>query len=313
MPDVIENILSTLPHDPDLGEGAILFGGSGFLGSYILANYPRIVSVGRTPCATANRHIHIDSLADLSALNDLRFDKVIFIIGHSDHHAMEQETLAPGQPTAFDLHVTPLLQVMEQLKNRNIAKFIHFSTVLLYADDIDLPATERSRIVPYKGRYPMSKFFAEELCQFYRRWMPVINCRISNLYGPTKDRRYDLINILTNKLIDNGWAEIWTTKTSRDFLYVEDAAHAVAKLLYADFSGTTLLASGIMTPVSQVVDAMRNVSGLPINSLDREVSGPQQFYADITNLQNIIDWAPQIPITEGVCRTFEFAKRWRNT
>ena len=69
-----------------IGKGTILFGGSCFLGPYILENHPDIISVGRTAPPTANRHIHVDSLSNLDALRDVEFDKVIYIIGNTDHH-----------------------------------------------------------------------------------------------------------------------------------------------------------------------------------------------------------------------------------
>jgi hypothetical protein len=88
----------------------ILFGGSGFLGPYILENYPDIISVGRTAPPTKNRHIQVDSLADLSALRDEKFDNIIYIIGNTDHYNLEKENLSPEEPTAFDYHLIPLIQ-----------------------------------------------------------------------------------------------------------------------------------------------------------------------------------------------------------
>lgn len=299
--------MSTLPHDPELGAGAILFGGSGFLGPYILENYPKIISVGRSPCPNANRHIHVDSLADLSPLRDVPFDKVVYIIGNTDHYEMERDVIPPGEPTAFDYHTIPLIQVMEQLKNRNISKFIHFSSALIYDENrIELPVSERSPINPYKNRYVMSKYLGEELCKFYRNWMPIINARFCNLYGPTPLERFDLIHVLTRKLLRDGCAEIWTDRPARDFIYVEDAAHAIVQMLYSDYNDTLVLGSGTMTPVRRVVEILREVSALPITSMDKPVSGPQQFRADISTLQRIIDWAPRISIEEGVRRNWAF-------
>ena len=306
------DVLSTLEHDPDLGEGTILFGGSGFLGPYILANYPKMISVGRSPCPTPNRHIHVDTLADLSALDGVEFDKVIYIIGNTDHYAMERDVIPAGEPTAFDFHTIPVIQVLEQLKTRGLKKFIHFSSVLIYDEDkITLPVSERSPINPYKNRYVMSKYLGEELCKFYRNWVPIINARFCNLYGPTPLERFDLIHVLTRKLLDEGRAEIWSDRPARDFIYVEDAAHAVAKLLYADYNDTLVLGSGQMTTVGEVVDILREVSGMEIVSLDKPVSGPQQFRADISTLQRVIDWEPRISIHEGIRRTWEFEKARR--
>ena len=47
--------------------------------------------------------------ADLGALQDVAFDKVVYIIGNTDHHNLEKETLPRGEPTAFDYHLLPLV------------------------------------------------------------------------------------------------------------------------------------------------------------------------------------------------------------
>src|ERR1700704_1182947 len=129
------------------GQGTILFGGSGFLGPYLLKKNPAMISVGRNRPPTGNRHIHVKSLDDLRALRDVAFDKVVYIIGNTDHYHLEKESLDPGEPTAFDYHVIPFLRVMEQLKHYPIKKFIHFSSVLVYDDKrITLPVSESSPI-----------------------------------------------------------------------------------------------------------------------------------------------------------------------
>ena len=118
---------------------------------------------------------------------------------------------------------------MEQLKHYPITKFIHFSTVLIYDEKkITLPVSEHAPIDPYKNRYVLSKYLAEEACKFFGRWLPIINVRLANLYGPTPLTRFDLIHVTCRKLLDDGKAEIWSDRPSRDFIYVEDAAEALS-------------------------------------------------------------------------------------
>ena len=71
----------------------ILFGGSGFLGPVILNKNPEIISVGRSelPEGTSNQHITIKSLDDLKVLDAIDFDKVIFLIGSSNHHEINNK------------------------------------------------------------------------------------------------------------------------------------------------------------------------------------------------------------------------------
>lgn len=294
------------------GEGTILFGGSGFLGPHILERCPEMISVGRTPPPTANRHVQVDSLADLGALAELDFDSVIYIIGFTDHHAMEREEIPRGEPTAFDYHVLPLLQTMEQLKRYPLRKMIHFSTTLMYDEKrIELPVSEHAPIDPYRNRYVLSKYLAEEACKFYARSIPIINVRFANLYGATPLRRYDLIHVLVNQLLDEGRGVVWSTKPERDFIYVEDAAEAILDLLAADYTGTVNLGTGTMTSVGRVVDLLRELTGCPIDVLDVPVEGFMQFRCDMTTLERIVDWRPQVSIEEGVRRTFETMRSYR--
>ena len=288
------------------GKGTILFGGSGFLGPYILERCPAMISVGRHPTVTPNRHIHVDTLADLSVLDDVEFDKVIFIIGNTDHHALEKERLDPREPSAYDYHVIPFLQAMEQLKHRKLTKFIHFSSILVYDEKrITLPVSEHAPINPYKNRYVLSKYLAEEACKFYAQWVPIINCRFCNLYGPTPLERYDLIHLLARKLLQEGKAEIWNAAPARDFIYVSDAAEAIVRLLDCDYTGTLNLGTGTMTSIGRIVEIFRALTGCEITNLNRPVQGPMKFVADMTTMNRIIEWQPEVSIEEGVRLVYE--------
>jgi nucleoside-diphosphate-sugar epimerase len=293
-----------------VSEGTILFGGSGFLGPYILARDPTIISVGRRPPPTSNPHIHIDSLSDLRALRDVAFDKVVYIIGNTDHHRLEERVIPRGEPTAFDYHVVPLLQTLEQLKERPLRKLIHFSTVLIYNEKrITLPVSEHAPIDPYRNRYVLSKYLAEEALKFYAQWIPIVSVRLANLYGPTPLTRYDLIHVVSRKLAQEGRAEVWSMRPSRDFIYVDDAARAVLELLHSDFTGTINLGSGTMTPVRRVLEILAELSGGTIVDLDRPVSGPEKFQVDMTTITRVTSWRPETSIEEGVRRSYEFTKR----
>ena len=296
------------------GARTILFGGSGFLGSSILQNYPDMISIGRSAPATPNRHVAIQSLDNLDVLGEIDFDTVIYIIGNTDHQNLEKQTLERGEPTAFDYHVTPLIQTLEQLKRFPIRKLIHFSSILLYdRKRITGPVSEKDAIDPYTSRYIMSKHIAEELCRFYSTSIPIVNVRLSNIYGPTRLKRHDLIHLLVRQLIDAGKATVWTTRPRRDFIHVDDAAHAIVKLLDADFTGTVNLGTGTDTSVAEIVEVLRELTGYSIHDEGRTVSGPMEFRCDITKLKSIIDWKPSYSIEDGVGSTYNLMSEWAKT
>jgi nucleoside-diphosphate-sugar epimerase len=293
------------------GERTILFGGSGFLGPYILERCPEMISVGRTPPRTDNRHIAIDTLSDLGVLADLDFDRVIYIIGNTDHHNLEKVRLDPDEPNAFDYHVHPLIDTLEQLKHFPIRKFIHFSSILVYDPNrLPDPVPEDAPVDPYRNRYVLSKYMAEEVSKFYERWMPIVTCRFCNLYGPTPLERHDLIHVTARELLAEGEAEIWNASPERDFLYVTDAAEAIIKLLHSEFSGLVNLGTGTLTSVGRVMEILSEVSGLPIRELGRPVAGPMRFRSDTTRLKSAIDWEPRVSIEEGVREVWETTRRW---
>jgi nucleoside-diphosphate-sugar epimerase len=242
--------------DAAAGTATLLFGGSGFLGPYILGKRPGMISVGRRAPRAANRHMQVDSFDALSVLEDVWFDKVIFIIGNTDHHNLEKERLDRGEPDAFDYHLVPFVRVIEQLKHRAIKKFIHCSTVLIYDQDkIALPVSERAPIDPYRNRYVLSKYLAEEACKYYARWVPIINVRFSNLYGPTRLKRFDLIHVLCRGLL----------------------AEAILQLVETDYTGTVNLGTGTMSSVREVIDILEQISGGLISVRNEPVDGPMQF------------------------------------
>ena len=299
-----------------LGERTILFGGSGFLGPWILERCPEMISVGRRPPPTANRHIPITTLAELDVLADVDFDKVIFIVGNTDHHNLEKRVVPRGEPTAFEYHTLPVIQALEQLKERPLRKFLHFSSVLIYDEHrITMPVSEHGPIDPYKNRYVLSKYLGEEACKFYGRLgVPIINIRMSNLYGPTPLDRFDLVHVVSRQLLAEGRAKVWTTKPSRDYIYVEDAARGIVDLLHTDYTGTVNLGTGTMTTVREVVDVLQEVSGCPIDDQGLTVSGPMQFQCDTTTLERLIGWKPQWSVEDGVRETFERMRQmevWR--
>lgn len=293
------------------GEGTVLFGGSGFLGPYILEGHPEMVSVGRRPPPTANRHVAIETLADLEPMADLDFDSVIYIVGNTDHHALEEEVVPRHRPNAFDYHTVPLLQTLEQLKQRPLRKFVHFSTVLIYDEHrLTLPVSEHAPIDPYKNRYVLSKYLAEEACRFFARWVPILNIRMSNLYGPTPLRRFDLVHTVARQLLAEGRAEVWTTKPARDFIHVEDTAAAIVALMGTDHTGTVNLGTGTMSSVREVLDVLEDVSGCPVVDRDLPVTGPPAFRCDTTTVERLIEWRPRFSTEAGVRQTYERMREW---
>jgi len=286
----------------------ILFGGSGFLGPVILEKYPEIISVGRTapPNYIQNKHINITTLDNLEILDDLDFEKVIFLIGSSNHHFLNDTNLE-----GINLNVIPLKKTMDYLSKRKLKKFICFTTILLYGDKLHIkPVDEKKEILPYQNEYIFSKYLSEKIVQFYSKNIPSIILRCSNIYGPTKLIRPDIIPTLIQNCLTSNDISVWNKSPERDFIFLEDAADAVVKLLNSDFSGTLNFGTGMSSSIDEICNILEYCSGKKIKNLDLKVTGPQKFICDIKLMNSVIDWSPKYSIKQGIIKTYNRMEEW---
>lgn len=303
---VSEKHLKNIQDNNSMCDKIILFGGSGFLGDVFLRENPGIISVGRTrPSADIkNRHIYIQNLDDLSALDGIEFDKVIFLIGNSNHHMLNNSCMS-----GIEHNVIPLKKVLHYMKNRSLKKFVCFTSILLYGTEPnDGPVDENQQIFPYENEYIFSKYLAEQVVEFYSKQVPIINVRLSNIYGATTLIRPDLIPTLIHNALTDMQPTVWSIKPERDFIFTSDAAEAILMLLNTDYTGDINLGSGVSSSVGEIVKIVEELSGKIIGVLDRRVSGVMKFVTDISLVKRLTGWKPNHTLRQGIEKTFEIMK-----
>ena len=286
----------------------ILLGGSGFLGPVILSKDPEIISVGRSPIESflKNKHLDLPNLDNLEKLDNLDFDKVIFLIGSSNHHEINQKITM-----GIDYNVYPLQKILKYLSNRKLKKFICFTSMLLYDQSkLQNPVDEKQIINPYTNDYIFSKFLSEEIVRYYEKKVPSIIVRLSNIYGYTKLIRPDLVPTLMQNVLNKDEVTIWNDKPKRDFIFTEDAADAILKLINTDYTGIINLGTGEMNSIKTITNEVKKLSGKNIISLDKPVSGPMELSVDITLTKKLINWSPKFSLKEGLKKTYDIMRSY---
>ncbi len=286
----------------------ILFGGSGFFGPILLKKYPNIISVGRSkpPKGIKNTHINISNLNNLKKLDKIKFDKVIFLIGSSNHHIINKN-INIGIKYNFD----PMIKIMEYLKNKKIKKFICFTTILLYQNNKpSKKVSENNKTNPYENNYIFSKHLLEEVVNFYKNKIPSIIVRLSNIYGYSKLKRPDLVPTLMQKVFKKKKIYVWNNKPVRDFIFAEDAADIVVKLLNSKFTGVVNVGSGKSNSVKKLTDIISKYSNKKIETLNKKVTGPYKFLTNINLLKKIIKWKPKYSLEKGLQKTYNIMKNY---
>ena len=282
----------------------ILIGPTGFLGPAFLKYEPSIVAVGRSELSSdlSNEFVKIGSDLDFTPLDVVDFENVIFLIGSSEHKILN------SHPTmALEKNVLALSTFLSYLKksDRKISKIINFTTMLQYdSARMTIPCDEKQPRNPFVNNYVMSKYISELITEQYRDTFPIIDVRISNVYGPTSLYRPDIVPSLIWQLLENGKASVWSKAPKRDFVFVEDAVEAVLKLVDSDYSGSINVGSGVSSSVHELCDHLEKLSGILIEDQNIPVSGHMEFCQDISLVRSIIDWEPQFDLSSGLEKTF---------
>lgn len=283
------------------GEGTVLFGGSGFVGTAILRQFPEMISAGRRAPAAPNRHVAVQDLGELAALHGVSFDRVICCAGTSRHvELMEQPMEA-----ALAAHLVPSVRALEQLRERRLRSFVRLSTVLLYDETrAPMPVEEVSPIDPYRNRYLMSQYLGEEASRFYERYFPVTTVRLCNLFGPWPGERTDIIHEVVTQLRRDGRAWVRTRIPERDFVFVDDAARALAAAALAERSGVFNLGSGEPVAIGRIADCLSALSGCAVDSREEPVRGAERIWVNSAKLREATGWAPAHTLDEGLAKTW---------
>lgn len=288
----------------------ILIGPTGFLGPAFLEKDPSITAVGRSklPEHLTNSFFRIQDDNDFKKLDTLEFDNVIFLIGCSDHHLLN------SHPTlAIEKNVLALSKFLWYLRksNRKVNKIINFTTMLQYdTSKLVLPCPENRPRNASVNNYVLSKYVSELVTDQHRDLFNIIDVRISNVYGPTRLLRPDIVPSTIWSLLHNKEASVWTKKPKRDFIFVDDAVSAVLKLIETNYSGPVNLGTGIGSSVKQLCDCLESLSGLKIIDQQIKVSGHMEYYQDITLLKSLIDWKPAYNLVQGLSKTYKLMKEY---
>jgi nucleoside-diphosphate-sugar epimerase len=151
----------------------------------------------------------------------------------------------------------------------------------------------------------LSRFLAREGISF--AWG-----RLFQPYGPG-DRRPVLMPELIRALLAGEPALLTSGSQIRDFVYVDDAAHAIAALAGAPVSGAFNIATGVGTSVADVALRIATEAGRPdllrVGALARRECDPAWLVGCPRKLAAETGWRAQVPLAEGIRETIRWWRR----
>ncbi len=235
---------------------------------------------------------HVDRIAHLAAMANVRA-------------SIEKAQLY------YEVNLMGSLNLMEAARKHNVRQFVQASTSSVYGETQRLPFVEEDAADRPLAPYPASKRAAEIMGHSYYHLFGLnVTClRFFNVYGP--QGRPDMMPYKVIKAIceDQPITLFDGGKLSRDWTYIDDIVAGVIAALERPL-GYEVINLGCGAPLSMTafVDRIEQLSGKKAIRVDVPTppSDPPITYCDNTRARRLLDFAPTVPVQEGLARTWEW-------
>jgi len=212
-------------------------------------------------------------------------------------------------------------QQMLELARQTGARFLQASTSEIYGDPLEHPQKETywGNVDPLGERacYDEGKRAAETLCKDYHVQFGLDTriIRIFNVYGPRmmfNDGRV-ISNFILQSLLGEDITIHGDGKQTRSFCYIDDFIKALIGWME---SGNDYHPVNIGNPderqiialaelVKKISNSNSKIIHLPYESVPGRQGDVRQRQADITKLQNKLQWQPQVSLEDGLKKTID--------
>jgi UDP-glucose 4-epimerase len=172
-----------------------------------------------------------------------------------------------------------------------------------------MPTSEDREPAPLSP-YGAAKWAAEA---YVKTWslssgIPHAVCRLGNVYGPRQSPHGEagVVAIFAHHLYTGRAPKLFGHGTpTRDYVYVGDVVSAL--LAASGRSGTYNIATGVETDVAGVWRGLSKASGKQIEPELADLRPGELTHSclDIGLAERELGWRPEVPIAEGLRRTYE--------
>ena len=290
-------------------EKAIVTGGAGFIGSYIVkelikSGYDVIVIDN----LLAGKKENIDKGAkfynlDVRNLKDIEpiFKGVKYVFHLAAIPSVQYSIENPGETN--DVNVNGMLNVLIASKNAGVKRLVYSASSSVYGDAKKLPITENELPKP-KSPYALQKYVGELYCKMFSEiyGFETVCLRYFNVYGLGQSSTGAYASVLA-KFLDlkkqgKKLTIVGDGKNTRDFVNVSDVAHANILAATSERVGKGE-SINIGTGKKYSVNEIAKLVGGPTESLPPRIE-PKDSLADISLAKFLLDWEPQIGLEKGL-------------
>lgn len=179
-----------------------------------------------------------------------------------------------------------------------------YASAYVYGIPEVLPLQEHQLAKP-NNPYAMSKFVAEQLCEFAARYqgVSVTVLRIFNVFGSGQRPEF-LIPSVLRQVRECNEVRVLDLKPRRDYVFLDDVVEALTKSLHAGQGfHCANIGSGVSYSVKEIIDIIQLEAGTKLPVVSASSERPQEIpevRADISVAQHVLGWAPRWTFKDGV-------------
>jgi UDP-glucose 4-epimerase len=214
----------------------------------------------------------------------------------------------------YDTNVTGTLNVLQAARASDVKRFVYAASSSCYGVPDVYPTPETAPIQP-QYPYALTKRMGEELvlhwAQVYQ--LPAISLRLFNVYGP-KSRTTGAYGavfgvFLAQKLKGLPFTVVGNGEQTRDFTFVTDVARAFLAAAQSDISNQIFnVGSGNHYSINRLVGLL----GTEIAYLPKRPGEPDCTFADVSAIQQALDWQAEVDFETGVKMMLAHIQDWHN-
>ncbi len=311
----------------------LVTGGAGYIGSHmvqaLLARRHEVVVAdslekGFSDAVASNAVFYQGDLLDKVFVSKIfsenTFDGVIHFAAYI---AVGESMQVPNK--YFENNIDGAMNVLEEMKKKNVNNFIFSSTAAVYGTPTKLPIDEEHPKNP-ESPYGESKLMVEKILQWYHKTYDLnfVVLRYFNASGASLDasigeRHEPETHIIPNVILAalekrsfKLFGDTYNTSDGtcvRDYIHVLDLceAHILAleKLWKSGGASFYNVGTGSGYSNKQIVETVKKVSGIaiPIEIVEKRPGDPDQLIADSSKIQAELGFKPKYSDLETIVKT----------